>query len=75
MAKAVIPTTIAVARLTPAETMSCGESICGTATRGNRITGEDRTVGSVAVQKSADIDAEPEPARETDHEQVACLWE
>src|ERR1700676_5653983 len=40
-----------------------------------RIAGQDGAVGSVAVQKSTDVDAEPEPAREADHEEAATLWE
>src|SRR5712672_3188410 len=43
--------------------------------QGNRIAGQDGAVGPVAVQKSTDVDAEPEPTRETDHEEAATLWE
>jgi hypothetical protein len=42
--------------------------------QGNRIAGQDAAVGPVAVQKSTDVDAEPEPAREADHKQAAALW-
>jgi len=41
----------------------------------NRISRQHRAIGPVAVQKSTGVDAEPEPARETDHEQHARLWE
>ena len=41
----------------------------------DRIAGEDGAVGPVAVQESADVDAEPEPAREADQEQLAALRE
>jgi hypothetical protein len=41
----------------------------------NRISGQHRAVGPVAVQKSTGADAEPEPAGEADHEQRARLWE
>ncbi len=41
----------------------------------NRIAGQDGAVGPVAVQKSTDVDTEPEPAREADQEQVASLRE
>ncbi len=41
----------------------------------NRITGQHGAVGPVAVQKSTGVDAEPEPAREGDDEQLASLRE
>src|SRR5258707_13318966 len=43
--------------------------------QGNRIAGQDGAVGPVAVQKSTEVDAEPEPAREADHEEAGTLWE
>jgi hypothetical protein len=43
--------------------------------QGNRIAGQDGAVGPVAVQKSSDVDGEPEPAREADHEEATTLWE
>src|SRR3981189_331381 len=43
--------------------------------QGNGIAGQDSAVGPVAVQKSTDVDAEPEPAREGDHEEAGTLWE
>src|SRR5713226_5023791 len=42
--------------------------------QGNRIAGQDAAVGPVAVQKSTNVDAEPEPAREADDKQAAALW-
>src|SRR6202035_3866186 len=42
--------------------------------QGDRIAGQDGAVGPVAVQKSTDVDAEPEPAREADQKQAAALW-
>lgn len=41
----------------------------------DRIAGQDAAVGPVAVQKSTDVDAEPEPGREADHKQAAALCE
>jgi hypothetical protein len=43
--------------------------------QGNCIAGQDGAVGPVAVQKSTGVDAEPEPAREADHEEAATLCE
>src|SRR6266853_158174 len=43
--------------------------------QGNCVAGQDGAVGPVAVQKSTGVDAEPEPAREADHEEAATLWE
>src|SRR5713226_2077118 len=42
--------------------------------QGNGIAGQDATVGPVAVQKSAGVNTEPEPARKADHKQAAALW-
>jgi hypothetical protein len=64
----VIPSTIATPRLTPAKKNVLGESICGPGDLSNRIACDDGTVGSVAVQKSTSIEAEPEPTREADYE-------
>ena len=47
----------------------------GHGNQSNRKTGQHGAVGPVAVQKSTDVDAEPEPAREADHEQFASLRE
>ena len=74
-ASAAIPTAIAAPRSTPVKKMFWGESICDHSDEGYREAGEDYTVGSVAIQKSTNVDAEPEPAREADHEQVASLGE
>ena len=41
----------------------------------NRIAGQDRAVGPATIQKPGDIDAEPEPRREADREQLAILRE
>ena len=43
--------------------------------QGDRIAGQDGAVRPVAVQETADIDAEPEPTRERDDEQLALLGE
>src|SRR3954464_12901351 len=41
----------------------------------NGVAGQGGAVGSVAVQKTTDVNAEPEPARECEHEQLAGLRE
>src|ERR1700687_2029457 len=43
--------------------------------QGHGLTGQDGAVAPVAVKKSTEVDAEPEPTRETDHEEAATLWE
>src|ERR1700730_9010524 len=43
--------------------------------QGNRRAGQDGAVGPVAAKKPADVNADPEPAREADQEEPGCLWE
>jgi hypothetical protein len=43
--------------------------------QGNGVAGQGGAVRPVAIQKTADVDAEPEPARECQDEQLAGLCE
>ena len=43
--------------------------------QGDGIAGQDGAVRPVAIQETADVDAEPEPSRECDDEQLALLGE
>ena len=43
--------------------------------QGNGVAGQGGAVRPVAIQKTTDVDAEPEPTRECQHEQLAGLCE
>ena len=74
-ASAAIPTTIAAPRFTPATNMFCRRVDLRHRDQGDGIAGQHGAVRPVAIQKSTDIDAKPEPAREAQHEQLARLGE
>jgi hypothetical protein len=71
----VIPSTIAASRSAPTKKNILGESICGPSDLSNGTACDDGTVGSVVVQKSTSIEAEPEPTLEADYEVVAGMRE
>ena len=55
--------------------MLCGELDLDHSDQGDGIAGQDGAVRPVAVEETADVDAEPEPSRECDDEQLALLGE